>query len=182
MNILFCINTMIKGGAERVIANLSNYMSKDNNVYIVTLNNTDIMYEIDQKVIIEHLDEERMEISNKKRGFNKINKLIYRLKKYKNIVEKYNIDIIVAFLPVPSFISLIVGKITNKKVIISVRNDPKIEYKSKTYRFLMKILYKKAEKIVFQTEDAMNYFSADIKKKRYNNSQSIESKFFKFIL
>ena len=126
MNILFCINTMTKGGAERVIANLSNYMSKDNNVYIVTLNNTDVMYKIDKKVIIEHLDEEKMDIYNKKSIFNKINRQIYRLKKYKNIVKKYNINIIVAFLPVPSFISLVIGRIANKKVIISVRNDPQV--------------------------------------------------------
>lgn len=165
MNILFCINTMTKGGAERVIANLSNYMSKDNNVYIVTLNNTDVMYKIDKKVIIEHLDEEKMDIYNKKSIFNKINRQIYRLKKYKNIVKKYNINIIVAFLPVPSFISLVIGRIANKKVIISVRNDPQVEYKSMLYKFLMKRLYKKADKIVFQTNDAMNYFSEDIRKK-----------------
>ena len=51
------------------------------------------------------------------------------------------------------------------KVIVSVRNDPKIEYKSKLYNLLMRKLYPKADGFVFQTRDAKEFFSSEIQEK-----------------
>jgi len=44
MKILFCIDSMSKGGAERVIANLSNYFAKHNEVSILTMLNRKVQY------------------------------------------------------------------------------------------------------------------------------------------
>lgn len=50
----------------------------------------------------------------------------------------------------------------NIKTVISVRNDPKIEYKSKKDKLLMKLLYPKADGYIFQTEEAKRYFNKKI--------------------
>ena len=50
-------------------------------------------------------------------------------------------------------------------IIISVRNDPKVEYSSKLYYILMRILYREADGFIFQTNDAKSYFSKDIQEK-----------------
>lgn len=168
MKILFCIDTMIKGGAERVVANLANYLVANNDIYIVTLKNTEVMYEIKDNVKVIKLDEEEFETvqkAKKKNFLHKVFKNIDRLKKYKNVVLNNEIDVIVSFLPMPSYLSAIVGKITKKKLIISVRNDPKIEYSSKINYFLMKKLYKYADKLIFQTQEAKEYFDEEIQRK-----------------
>ena len=35
MRVIFCLGSMTKGGAERVVANLSNWLCKDNEVGII---------------------------------------------------------------------------------------------------------------------------------------------------
>ena len=57
-------------------------------------------------------------------------------------------------------------KIFNKiPVILSVRNDPKEEYKNIKRKIFMKILYPLADGYVFQTEEAKEYFSLKIQRK-----------------
>ena len=51
MNIVFCLGSMGKGGAERVIANLSNYLAdKDNLVSIITTVSSTSVYTLNKKI------------------------------------------------------------------------------------------------------------------------------------
>lgn len=50
MRILFCIDTMQKGGAERNVANLSNYLSKKNDVKILTMIDCNPEYVLNENV------------------------------------------------------------------------------------------------------------------------------------
>ena len=56
MNIIICINQLSKGGAERVVANLSNYLCNNNEVTIISLDKKDIGYDINDKVDIKFID------------------------------------------------------------------------------------------------------------------------------
>lgn len=61
---------------------------------------------------------------------------------------------------------MLLSNILNKvPTIVSVRNDPKIEFKTKKDKTLMKLLYPKADGYVFQTKDAEEYFNDKIKGK-----------------
>ena len=57
MKILICISQLTKGGAERVVSNLSNYLVNNNEISIVTLKNDKIEYEISDKIKIINLDD-----------------------------------------------------------------------------------------------------------------------------
>lgn len=160
MKLMFCIGEMKKGGAERVVANLSNYLIKHNEeVNIITTIKGKSFYELDKKINLDGLDDDKLHknfiIKNKK-----------RLKKLKAILKNKKPDIIVSFLPEPSYRILFL-KIFNRKlrVIVSVRNDPKVEYKSKINRLVMKMLYPLADGFVFQTQEAKEYFSKRIQRK-----------------
>ena len=148
LKIAFCINQLTKGGAERVVSNLSNYLVDNNDVTIISLRKDKPAYDISNKVIIKFLD--------KSERCNKIKKYYNRLNEMKRIIKKEKFDVIVSFLPEASFLSLLVKK--DNKIIVSVRNDPKVEYKSFSYYLLMKLLYKKADGFIFQTRDAQKYF------------------------
>ena len=158
MKILFCLGSLNKGGAERVVTNLANYFIKNNEVSIVITSSDLPQYELDEKIVINHLDESR-------KKNNIICRNLKRISKLDNIIKKMKPDVIISFLPEPSYRVLILRLVRKIPTIVSVRNDPNIEYKSKFNFLVMKILYPLADGFVFQTEDARHYFDKRIQNK-----------------
>ena len=168
MKILFNCLTMEKGGAERVITLLSNYFSKDNDVSILTLTKSEDAYKLNSSVKRLHIDKTNYKFDNKmKKIFRKLSPMrIFKLKKM-IIAEKP--DVIISFLPEPSLRLMFIAKFSRKirKIpkIISIRNDPAREYKNPFLKFIVKILYKNVDGMVYQTEDAKRYFKDMIRTK-----------------
>ena len=152
MRILFCLGSMTKGGAERVVANLSNWLVKENTVGIIATPPDKSMYELNKNISFMTLDD----VNDKNN--NVIFKNIRRVKKLNKYIKDFNPNIILSFLPEPSYRILFLKPFNKKKVIVSVRNDPKVEYKSILNKLIMKILYRRADGFVFQTEEAKKYF------------------------
>lgn len=158
MKIIFCMGSMGNGGAERVVANLSNYMVKKHDVSIISTILQESAYELDSKIDYINLD-------NKIRRGSIIIRTLKRVLKLRKILKERKPDVVISFLPEPSY-RLMIAKIFLKiKTIISVRNDPNVEYNTFLKKVLVKILYTKADGFVFQTEDAKRYFSKKIQKK-----------------
>ena len=84
------------------------------------------------------------------------------LKKY---IKEINPEIIVSFLPEPTFRVMIATFFHRRKVIISVRNDPNREYNTFLKKMIVSVLYSRADGFVFQTYDAQQWFSKKIQKK-----------------
>ena len=169
MRIAFCIGQLTKGGAERVVCNLANSFSKKDDISIISLRNDKLAYKLDKSIKTIFLDEKKE---------RKIKKNYLRYKKLKELLVEEKYDIIICFLPEPSFLVLLLKKFISSKVIVSVRNDPRIEYKNLLYKILMKNLYIKADGFVFQTPDAQHFFSNKIQKKSVVILNSINPDFF----
>ncbi len=173
MKIFFITNAMGKGGAERVICNLTSYLSNKNEITIISVNNTYIAYKLDEKIKYYTLDDEYTDIysnnnKNKKNIYflyKKISTFLHRVKKLNKYKRDLEPDIIVAFTPIPSFITLISNVIKKVPTIVSIRNDPKKEFKNIKNYILMKWLYPKCDGFVFQTNEAKEYFDKKIQKK-----------------
>lgn len=159
MRIFICESHFSAGGAERVVANLANFLSKNHTVKVVSLTKSEMAYKIEKTIMTTCIDKKvyRTDVGKVKKVINKITKNSYRLYRLKKEIRDFDPDLILAFLPEPSFLTLFLKK-KNIPVVISVRNDPKIEYKSKGYHALMKWLYPRVDGIVFQTEEAKSYF------------------------
>lgn len=160
MKIMFCLGSMTKGGAERVVANLSSYLSdKGDKVSIVVTPSSKSSYKLNKNVDFYTLDNK----DNPKK--NIIYRNINRIHKLKKIIKKIDPDIIIAMLPEPSFRVLIANLFNRRKIILSVRNDPKIEYNNIFKKLLLKTIYKRSNGFVFQTEDAKKFFDRNIQNK-----------------
>lgn len=159
MNIVFYLGSVSNGGAERVVANLTEQLIKKNNIMIITTVKKNSVYKFNKKIKIVSLD--KTEINTK----NVIEKNIYRINNLIDYIESFSADILISFLSEPCFRSLMIKNKIKIPIIISQRNDPKIEYKTFLYKILMKFLYPKADGIVFQTEEAKKYFSKKIQDK-----------------
>lgn len=162
MKIMFTMMSMQKGGAERVIANLSNYMIDNNEIVLVPMLNEEIQYKLRKGINVRPINKKEEKRTKLRKFLSKAS--ILKLHKLKKIILEENPDVIIAFLPEPSF-KVLTLKILNKKikqipVIVSVRNDPVTEYKNKIINFIMRKLYPLANGFVFQTEQAKEYFNS----------------------
>ena len=170
MKIMFYINSIHHGGAERVITNLANEFSKDNEVVLVTSFRCEKEYPVLEKV-------NRISLFDKyisgalKRNFRLIKSLRKTMK-----VEKPNV--IVSFMAEPNFRTVIASRRLKAKVFLSVRNDPNREYGNFLFRFLAKTLFKRADGVIFQTEDAKAWFPKKIQNKSRVIFNQVDEKFF----
>lgn len=153
--IVFFILSLTKGGAEHVVANMCNdYFVKDYNVTIVTCMKAPIEYPIHSEIKVVTLDKAPEE---SEQGL--LTRFLRRRSALFRVLKEESPNLIISFMPEPNFIALSLRKRVKIPTIISVRNDPKAEYRTKARQVLMKHFYKRADYCVFQTEDARKYFS-----------------------
>ncbi len=171
MRVLFCINSLGIGGAERVISNLANKMCKENEVYVMVSKDKDEKYSLDKKVNYVVLDNYYIQ--------NKIKRYCLRLKRTKSELKKINPDVIISFLPEPCIRMAVFKYTTNSKLILAIRDDPKVDYKKLLYRISMKLFFNRADAFVFQTNEQKNYFNKKIQDKGIIIFNPINEKFIR---
>jgi len=137
------------GGAERVVSVLLDKLSNKFDVLLVLMNET-IKYDISKDVKIYYLEKSNIE----ENGILKLLKLPFLGWKYKNICKEYNIDVSLAFMNRPSYISVFAKLFGNYiKTIISERSTPSQIYcdnslQSRISKFLIRNLYPYSDKII----------------------------------
>lgn len=148
------------GGANRVMANLTNYFS-EKNAKIILIN--DIIpeknipeYEIHKSVKRIFLDIHSVSpiVSN-----------IKRIHKLRCIIKSENPNVVLAFMGPPNMRMLLASLGLQCRKIVSVRNDPYKEYGSGLVKKIVNIIFRFADGCVFQTKDASLYFSRCLQKK-----------------
>ena len=154
---MFNTSSMGKGGAERVISVLANELINENEVSILLNTTKDKAYELDERIKLLETDKKEIPIA--------LIRNLRRLYVSEKLIKKEDPDIIISFLPMPSYRVLLLRKYIKKPIIICDRNDPKREYKSFINKFLMKKLYKKADGFVFQTKEQKEFFDEEIQSK-----------------
>ena len=172
MKILFYINAIHHGGAERVMVNLAKEISDRGIECILVTSFYDTWeYPLDKKVQRISLFDEKLND-----GFFKKNvKLVSKLRK---VISLEKPDLVLSFMAEPNFRALLASIGLKNKTIISVRNDPEKEYPSFLFRCLAKSLYLLADGVVFQTKDAQAWFSKKIREKSTIIYNPIESVFY----
>ena len=153
--ILFISPSLSSGGSERVISILANNLSYKYDVELCLVRDKVDCYEVDDKVNL---------IRFKCKTSNKIIKIIKRLFFIRKEIKRN--DIVISFMYDINFMTLIAGIGIKNKKIISERGNPIIENKkSFLIPLFRKLLYPLSDVIVFQTDQAMNWFSDKLKKK-----------------
>lgn len=159
MRILCYINTLGRGGAERVLANLATCFAKDNNeVIFVTSYPVDKEYFLDGKVKRLSLEKDEIVQSRIKRNISRISRL-------REICKKEKPDILISFMEEPNFRAIIATRGLPVKTLVSVRNDPNKEYAGKVGAFVGKVLLPMADGCVFQTTEAKKWFPKKLQSK-----------------
>lgn len=172
MKIMLYINTIGHGGAERVLVNLANQFSKiGHDVVLVYSIKEDVEYETYEAVEKKLLCDGSMP-----RGFIKRN--VSLTKKLRRLLKEYRPDILISFMAEPNFRAIAACFGLKTKNLISIRNDPNREYHTALQRMCAKFLYRYADGIVFQTQDAKDWFSPKIQKKSRIIFNQVDERFF----
>ena len=141
--IVFLINSLESGGAERVVSNLLNNLVDKNDCYLILIHDYKF-YNIDSRVKIITLNESK-ELS----GITKLLRLPILAYKLSKIIKKYEFDRIVSFLTRSNYINVLSNIFIKHKTIINERAMPSLQYQyglnGKINRFLIKTLYPKSD-------------------------------------
>lgn len=151
--IVFIMPTMEGGGAERVIATLANGFTEHGCQVVVVLTQAGrSIYELNGQIILEA---------------NPLNDSVEgQLRFIRRMLKKYKGSVFVSFLTYQNMYTLLAGTGLHQRIIVSERNDPATMLDGRNYLSgLRSFLYKRAERIVFQTKDAKKYFGKAIQKK-----------------
>lgn len=157
MNITIFIGGLSGGGAERVVCNLSNYLSGRHNVTILTMSDDTSAYHLDSNV-------NRVSLIKNGESNNFFIKNLRRIIRFRSYIKNSDADIYLVMLPGTINIMLAHRRTIKVPIIVSERCDPQARYESsKLRKWIMKKLYPKADGFVFQTKDAMDYYEEIIK-------------------
>lgn len=158
--ILFYINAIHDGGAERVILQLAHRFSESGyrSILVTSFVDNDFEYPIPDGVERISMESQEIKQSRFKRNLDRIRKL----RKY---CKEYNPAVLVSFMAEPNFRAICAAFGLPVKTVVSVRNDPDREYGGKLGRFIGKVMLPMADGCVFQTDDAKMWFPKKLQSK-----------------
>lgn len=169
------ISSLRKGGAERVIANLADYLyERGYRVLLVTTHKLEDEYQVSEgicRVISEPADSE---LEN-----GRIRNFLTRFGKLRGIWKEYEPDVILSFIGKNNIMALMTSFGFHIPVAVSVRSEPDREYYSLLLKFLAKTLFGSAAGVVLQTKECLDFFPKNIREKAVILKNPVSSSFFR---
>lgn len=155
--VLFVVMALKSGGAERVVNTLSNELvKKDIEVNVLAFSEESPSYNLSERVNVFFEPLTRM---------GTLQKRITRIKAIRRLINEKQIDTVIAFSHYNNMSAVIAALGLKVNVIISERSDPAQLDSKRMLKMMRNLLYRWADKLVCQTEDAKNYFSSTIQEK-----------------
>lgn len=160
LKIVFHLNCLEQGGAERVVTTLANRFVNDHDVMIATEWVAENEYEIDERINRVHVG-----LTEKQESKGRISKIVDRHLNLRKFLKKEQPDIVIAFAQKANYRALMSTLGMKIPVIVSVRTNPYLHYTHLSDKILIPFLYPKAAGNVFQTIGAKEFFSPKVQKK-----------------
>ncbi len=159
--IVFHLNCLEQGGAERVVTNLSAQFAQEGyEVLVATEWEAENEFTLDSRVRRIHVG---LTESDEKRS--RVGKYFARIRNLKEMLLQEKPDLLIAFAHKANYRALMATLHIDVPVLISVRTDPVGHYDSLTDKFLIPWLYPKIAGCVFQTEGQRDFFAKNIREK-----------------
>ena len=160
MKILFVISCLNYGGAEKNFMLVANYFNEiGHSVAICNFNERKTVQTIPKG--IEYYEKNDIYTKTGKFAWVGLRKQQYKFLKL--CCKEFEPDVIISFLGMPNFLSVICGKFLKIPVIISERADP---YRSASkLDKIMHFVFNQADGAVFQSYGAKEFYSKKLQKK-----------------
>ncbi len=160
-HIVLFISALRKGGAERVMVNLADYLHR--NGVRVTLVTQYICEE--EYTLPAGIPRILSEITPQEETGSRIGDFLARYRKLCRIFTELHPDCILSFIGKNNIMTLLCTRFSGIPAVVSVRGEPKSEYYNFSMRFLAKTLFACAAGVIVQTSAARDFFPPVIRKK-----------------
>ena len=169
--IMFYINAIHHGGAERVMVNLTKQFAENgNDCVLVTSFIDEWEYPVSDNVKRISLFEKEIPGALRRNV-----RLVWALRR---LIKQEKPNLLISFMAQPNYRALVACIGLKTKNLISIRNDPNREYAGRINTFLAKTLFKLADGVVFQTEEAKSWFPQSIQNKSRVIYNQVDKRFY----
>lgn len=171
-NIVFYINNLEKGGAERAILQLATGFYEQNyETTIITTFEGNNEYDFPKGL-------NRINLLEEQDTGNRIIRNLSLIIKLRKILKTQKPDFLISFMVEANFRAILATVGLKTKCIVSVRNDPEKEYVGKLGKIIGKYIMPIADGCVFQTNDALNWFPKKLQRKSKIIYNAVKDEFF----
>ncbi len=171
--IMFHLNSLGKGGAERVVSLLAGMFAEDGvETVIATEWNEKEEYVLHEKVKRIHVG-----LTEGEEMASRLAKQWFRIRNLRKAIISEKPDLVISFCVKANYRAMIATRGLHIPVVASVRNDPKIDYVGTKNQIMNKLFLNRADGCVFQTEEAKVFFDRVLQNKSAIISNPIEEKF-----
>lgn len=158
--IMFHLNTLEHGGAERVVSNLANEFCKgDDEIVVATEWFGEEEFELDSRVKRIHVG---LRSNDEKKG--RVAKILLRNKYLKKTIKEEKPDVVIAFAQKAIYRTLMIGAGIKAKIIVCVRIDPVAFYSKPIDKIMIRLFNHRADGAVFQTPQQRDFFPKHLRK------------------
>lgn len=175
IHVAMLIGALTKGGAERVLVNLSDYLARNGYpVTMVTQYHKENEYPLNPKVKRVISD-----ITVEETGKSRILNFIRRFLKLRKIWKAEKPDVVLSFIGKNNIMAILTSFGLPIKVAVSVRSEPSREYYNGVLRFLAKHLFGAADGVILQTRQCFSFFPKRVRKKAVIMKNPVNTAFFR---
>lgn len=155
------INSLQKGGSERVMVNLAEFLHhKGYEILLVTQYKKDVEYEISPDIRRIYSEPDQSQL-----GGGRIHNFLVRFNTLKNIWKDFKPDVVLSFLGKNNLMAIMTTLFLPAKVAVSVRGEPTMEYEGKIMQLTAKFMFRFADGVAMQTKQAAQFFPKAVRKK-----------------
>lgn len=156
MKIGFLIKDLSSGGAERATSSLANYfVSHENEVEIITFNDTDSFYSLEPEVTVLSAELGELEQNT---SIKRLVGSFKRIFKIRQLVKSQKLDVLIGMSFAMTWYTVLATAFTATKSIGTERSNPYKYKASHLNTFLRKLFYLFTDGYVFQTNRAADFF------------------------
>ncbi len=170
--LLFYINSLHRGGAQRVMVQLAGRFAEAGwKAVLVSSYREEDEYPLPEGV-------ERVVIERERSRAGALRRNADRIRALRRLLLAYRPAALISFMAEPNFRAVLAARGLPVKVIVSVRNDPEKEYAGRLFRFVGQRILPLADGCVFQTAAQRAWFPEKLRKKSAVIMNQADARFF----
>ena len=170
--LMFYINSIRHGGAERVMLQLSErFAAAGWRCVLVTSFTAEDEFPVPPGV-------ERVSLEGEQLRQNAVRRNLSRIRALRKLLLAYRPAALISFMAEPNFRAVLAARGLPVKTVISVRNDPDREYAGRVFGFVGKHILPLADGCVFQTHEAQRWFPEALREKSTVIMNQVSPAFF----
>ncbi len=159
--IMFHLNCLEQGGAERVVTNLAKQFKDDGNDVIIA---TEWQAE-NEFILQEGIRRIHVGLQPEDESRNRIAKYFARIQYLRDLIRIEQPDLVIAFAQKANYRAVMATRFTHVPVLTSVRTDPVGHYDDLINRIMTFLFLNRSDGTVFQTVGQQQFFSKGMKKR-----------------